>query len=70
MALESLLFLESAWFIYLLVVISIWELVWKGFALWHSAHMKQQGWFVAILIFNTAGILPIIYLLWFRKGKK
>ena len=55
-----------------LVVISIWTLIWKGFALWHSAKNQQNGWFIAILIFNTMGLLPIIYLIWFkpRESKK
>ena len=52
-----------------LALISIWSLVWKGFGLWNSAKNKQKGWFIAILILNTAGLLPIIYLLWFRPNK-
>ena len=46
-----------------LIVIMIWEVIWKGIGLWHSAQNKQKGWFVAILILNTLGLLPIIYLL-------
>ncbi len=61
-------------FMPLLIVASLWELVWKGFALWYSAKAKQKAWFVCILIFNTIGILPIIYLLihkpWKKKSKK
>jgi len=26
-----------------------------------------MGWFIAIFIFNTVGILPIIYLAFFQK---
>ncbi|MEX2017477.1 MAG: DUF5652 family protein, partial [Candidatus Pacearchaeota archaeon] len=36
---------------------------------WKSAGHKQLAWFVCILIFNTAGILPIIYILFFQKKK-
>lgn len=39
-----------------------WELTWKGFALWRAARRGEQVWFIAILILNTLGILPIIYL--------
>ena len=53
-------------FFVLLVLFSAWELVWKGFGLWHSAQNKQKGWYIAILLLNTAGLLPIIYLLWFK----
>ena len=49
-----------------LLVISIWTLIWKGFALWHSAKNKQKAWFIVVLIFNTMGLLPIIYLIWFK----
>jgi hypothetical protein len=38
----------------------------KGFALWHSAKNEQKGWFIATLILNTMGLLPIIYLIWFK----
>jgi hypothetical protein len=50
-----------------LIVIMVWEVIWKGIGLWHSAGNKQKGWFVAILILNTLGLLPIIYLLWFKR---
>ncbi|TKJ17941.1 hypothetical protein CEE44_02955 [Candidatus Woesearchaeota archaeon B3_Woes] len=58
----------------ILIIFSLWELFWKGFALWYSARDKQKVWFVCILIFNTIGILPIVYLLihkpWEKKSKK
>lgn len=57
----------SAGFAILMIVISIWDLVWKAFGLWNSAKNNHFVWFIVILIFNTAGILPIIYLLWLRN---
>lgn len=68
MALDSLALLGS--WIYLLVAIMIWDTVWKGIALWKSGRNSQLAWFVCIIIFNTAGILPIIYLAFFQKKKK
>lgn len=50
-------------------ILIIWALIWKGLALWHTARNKQKIWFVFILILNTAGILPIIYLLFFRRKR-
>jgi hypothetical protein len=50
-------------------VLAIWEMVWKGFALWKAAKNNHVAWFVCIFIINTAGILPIIYLL-LNKTKK
>lgn len=46
-----------------LIVLGIWEIFWKGIGMWYSAGKKQTAWFVCILIFNTVGILPIVYLL-------
>lgn len=40
----------------------LWSLIWKGLALWHAARRGEKGWFVALLIINTMGILEIIYL--------
>lgn len=54
--------------IYLLPII-IWELYWKGVGLWRAAKLDHQKWFIAILILNTLGILPIIYLLILRNKK-
>lgn len=48
------------------VLIAIWDIIWKGFALWRASHHNQSGWFIALLVLNTAGILPIIYLLTHR----
>ena len=47
----------------------VWSLIWKGLALWHSAHQNSKNWFVAILVLNTVGILEILYLFVFAKKK-
>ena len=47
----------------LLLAILVWELAWKGMALWRSAKADHKNWFIALLVLNTAGILPIVYLL-------
>jgi len=44
-----------------------WTMVWKGIGAWKSARNGQLIWFVAFFIFNTLGILPIVYLLWFQQ---
>jgi hypothetical protein len=58
--------LELAWIPVILLLI-FWALIWKGIALWKTGRNNQLGWFVAILILNTLGILPIIYLFFFQK---
>jgi len=60
--------LETTIMIWLIPLI-IWEAVWKGIGLWKSAKNNQSGWFIAIFILNTAGILPIVYLKFFQKKK-
>jgi len=55
--------------IYSLVILVIWDLIWKSLGLWSSARNGQKGWFIAMLIVNSLGILPIIYLLWFKPKK-
>lgn len=46
--------------IYLLVVL---DLILKGVTLFKSAKRDQKVWFVALLLINSLGILPIIYLI-------
>lgn len=52
---------------WIIVLIVLWEFFWKGWALWKSAKNDQKYWFIALLILNTAGILPIVYLKFFQQ---
>ncbi|HIH93670.1 TPA: hypothetical protein HA338_06395 [Methanosarcina acetivorans] len=54
----------------LILILVLWELFWKGIALWKAARESQRYWFIAILILNTVGILPILYIFLFKEGKK
>ncbi len=51
-------FLSSA----VLVPLILWSAIWKGIALWKAARRDQLGWYIALLIINTVGVLPIIYI--------
>jgi hypothetical protein len=51
----------------LILLLAMWELIWKGFALWRSGKNNQPAWFIVMLILNTAGILEILYLFVFAK---
>ncbi len=51
----------------LVVLFLIWTAIWKGIALWKSGRNKQLVWFIVLFLVNTAGILEIIYLLFFQK---
>ncbi|MDD2547972.1 MAG: DUF5652 family protein [Candidatus Pacebacteria bacterium] len=46
----------------LIQILAIFDLIVRGIALWHSAQRKEKKWFVCLFIFNTVGILPLIYL--------
>lgn len=46
-----------------LIPFAVLDIVLRGFSLWKSARKDQQWWFVALLVVNSLGILPAIYLL-------
>lgn len=52
-----------------LILLAFWELPWKGIALYRAARMGSRLWFVILLIVNTVGILPILYIFVFSKNK-
>lgn len=60
----------ATWPFGFLLPLVVLDLILKGFALYRSARKGQQWWFVALLIVNSAGILPLIYLLLYRKTSK
>jgi hypothetical protein len=57
-------------FISLIVFCVFWELIWKGIALWRAARNGHSVWYVFLLLFNTLGILPIIYIAFFSNYKR
>lgn len=56
--------------ILLIILVIIWSFIWKGIALWKCGRNNQLAWFVVLLLINTAGILEIIYLLFFQNKKQ
>ena len=69
MVLENLnnFLLQNLWILSLIIT---WELVWKAIALWKAAKLNHKIWFVVMLVVNTVGIIPIIYLIFTRKKKR
>jgi hypothetical protein len=55
------------WLIPLITIAAIWDAVWKLIAMWKAVQNKHLAWFICIFIFNTLGILPIIYILINKK---
>ncbi|MDP2217878.1 MAG: DUF5652 family protein [Methanolobus sp.] len=62
--------IQSGGFLALIIILALWELIWKGIALWKAAKNEQKYWFIAMLIINSLGILPILYIFVFQKGEK
>jgi methionyl-tRNA synthetase len=49
------------------VVLAIFAVALKGWALWVAAKRDSKWWFIAILLINTLGILELVYLIFFAK---
>tara|TARA_Y100000310_G_C20229703_1_gene599638 strand:- start:139 stop:558 length:420 start_codon:yes stop_codon:yes gene_type:complete len=64
------LYQNPLWLVSVILIIILWTIIWKGLGLWFAAKNKQKGWFVVLLVFNTFGVLPLIYLLWNRPKSK
>jgi hypothetical protein len=58
------------WIVTVIPLLIIWEGVWKAIALWRAGSNRHLAWFICIFIFNTAGILPIIYIFGFSAKKR
>ena len=60
-------YFQEIWIVSIFVILFIWDAVWKVIALWKAGRNNHLAWFICIAIFNTVGILPIIYILMHRK---
>ncbi|GAB2825283.1 hypothetical protein GCM10027022_14940 [Alpinimonas psychrophila] len=52
-----------------IIILAVWSAIWKGFALYRAGSNHSPAWFVILMIFNTVGILEILYLFVFGKKK-
>lgn len=53
--------------LWLILLAGVWDLLWKGWALWKAARLGSKPWFVVLLLTNSLGILPIAYIFIFSK---
>ena len=61
----------SGLMLFLIPLAVVWSMAWKGIALWRAGRNGHLVWFIVLFIFNTLGILPIIYIFAFsRRGDK
>lgn len=54
---------------WLVMLLQIWSIPWKGLALWIAAKKNDKWWFIALLILQTIGIVDIIYIFFVAKHK-
>jgi len=52
-----------------LLALVAWEMLWKGLAMWKSARRDEPLWFIAVFVLNTAGLLPMIYVVFFARRR-
>ncbi len=62
------LIIDGQW-VWVIVIMGLWTLPWKGIALWKAANQKEKWWFIILLITNTVAILEILYIFVFSKKK-
>jgi hypothetical protein len=61
--------ISSETLIILLAVITIWDLAWRCVAVWKSTKENKPVWSIVFVLFQTIGILPILYIFVFSKMK-
>ena len=67
---SGLAYPHTTLFVVLIVIAVIWSSIWKGIALWRAGGNKHLVWFIVLFIFNTLGILEIIYIFAFSRKKQ
>ncbi len=55
--------------IYWLIPVLFIDFILKGYALWRAGRNNQLYWFIALLVVNSIGILPLIFILFFQRKK-
>lgn len=56
-----------SWLLPFVIFCLLWDTLWKLIGLWKAGRNNDLVWFICIAVFNTLGILPIIYLLMDKK---
>jgi hypothetical protein len=64
---EAYLFIQQN--LWILILLAIWSIPWKGWALWKAARVNNKRWFVALLVINTLAILEIYYIFVLSKKR-
>ena len=54
---------------WMILVLALWVLPWKGYALWTASRNRNKVWFIVLLVINTFAILDIFYIFYIAKKK-
>lgn len=53
---------SNPYFNIIVLILALWAIPWKIYAVWTAVKNDQKKWFVALLLLNTVGILEIFYI--------
>ncbi|KKU52684.1 MAG: hypothetical protein A3H69_02420 [Candidatus Sungbacteria bacterium RIFCSPLOWO2_02_FULL_47_9] len=54
---------------WILILLILWTVPWKGVALWTAARREEKWWFAVLLVANTPALLEIFYIFFWTKRK-
>ncbi len=54
----------------IIILIILWVLPWKGYALWLASRNSHKWWFIILFLLNTLAVLDIIYIFGFGRKKE
>lgn len=52
-----------------MAVLITWTFIWKFYSVWTAVKHGHKKWFVALILFNTLGILDMVYIFGVLKKK-
>jgi hypothetical protein len=61
---------SQSWFLPTVIILGVWSMIWKGFALYRAGSRRDKVWFTVLFLVNTLGILEIFYIFVFSKNSK
>jgi len=54
----------------IVLVLIVWQSIWKGIAMWKAARNHHLAWFIVFLVVNLLAIPEILYIIFWSKPKK
>lgn len=52
----------------IMIIVFLWTIPWKVYAVWTAVKHNHKKWFVALIILNTLAILEIFYIFYIAKN--